>query len=230
MLTEAIILAGGKGTRLRSEVSDVPKPMAKIGDKPFLEILIESFYKKGIRRFVLSVGYMFEVITDHFFSKYDDIDLIFVLEPMPLGTGGAIKLALDYIQSDKALVLNGDTLFDVDLKQLISFLSDKRSSVIFTRDTDDISRYGVFIHEKGKILGYKEKGRTGRGCINGGIYLLRKNILDKFDYNKKFSFEEEFLTELDTSDDFHLIISDGYFIDIGVPEDYLRAQKELPEI
>lgn len=225
-VTEAIILAGGKGTRLRSVVSDAPKPMARIQDRPFLEILIENFYAKGIRHFVLSVGYMANIIVDHFKEKYPSLDISFSLEDEPLGTGGAIRRAFKKVKGEVALVLNGDSFFDVQLDELNDY-DTVDLPIIFGRHVDDVSRYGQFLYEGNKILRYLEKKGHGPGYINGGLYVLGKDTLQSFHADHNFSIESDYFSKFSENNSATIIFSSGYFIDIGLPESYQRAQKEL---
>lgn len=225
-VTEAIILAGGKGTRLRSVISDVPKPMAKIQDVPFLEILIENFHAKGIRHFILSVGYMADTILEYFKDKYPSLDISFSLENKPLGTGGATRRAFEHVRGQFALVLNGDSLFDVQIEELNHFGSDDLP-IIFGRHVNDVSRYGHFMYEGKEIHNYKEKEGCGPGYINGGVYVLGKDTLRSFPADQYFSIESDYFSKFSKKNSATLISSDDYFIDIGLPESYRKAQEEL---
>lgn len=225
-IKEAIILAGGFGTRLRPIISDVPKPMAPIVDRPFLEILIERFSQKGIQHFVISTGYKSSIIETYFKDKYDDIKISFSYEKNPLGTGGGVKLAMRKIIGDAALVMNGDTFFDVDLAKLNEFIPIKYP-VIFGRKVQDVSSYGHFILEGERVLHYKEKKGSGSGFINGGVYFLPKDMFDKFENGQKFSLERDVFVQLNQNNPGHVIVSDGFFIDIGLPETYRIAQHLL---
>lgn len=226
LVKEGIILAGGKGTRLRSVVADVPKPMADICGKPFLEILIDHFHAKGIKHFVLSVGYLSDIIVRHFEQKYPTIPISFSLEDEPLGTGGGIRLAFEHIIGEYALIINGDSLFDVDLNKLKSFTSTDLP-IIYGRLVDDVSRYGHFLYENNKIYHYVEKQGHGPGYINGGIYALKRDTLSSFPLHQKFSIETEFFSQFSKENPATIILSEDYFIDIGLPESYQAAQKEL---
>lgn len=223
---EAVILAGGKGTRLRSVVPDLPKPMASICGKPFLDILIEHFHAKGIVHFVLSVGYMSDDIIRHFDKKYPKLEISFSVENAPLGTGGAIRLAFEHVKEQHALILNGDSLFDVDLKTLELFAAAD-FPIIFARHVDDVSRYGQLLHENNKIYRYIEKQGQGAGEINGGVYVLAKENLSSFALNQKFSIETDVFGQFSDKNRATIAFSDGYFIDIGIPESYQKAQEEL---
>lgn len=223
---EAIILAGGKGTRLRSVVSDVPKPMASICGKPFLEILVEHFHTKGIAHFILSVGYRSDDIIKHFDKKYPKLEISFSLENEPLGTGGAIRLAFEHVKGQHALVLNGDSLFDVNLNKLEPFASVDLP-IIYGRHVDNVSRYGHLLYEDNKIHRYVEKQGQGAGYINGGVYILGKDTLLSFQLKQKFSIETDFFGQFSEENSATIVFSDGYFIDIGIPESYQKAQEEL---
>lgn len=225
-VTEAIILAGGKGTRLRSVVSDAPKPMARIQGRPFLEILIENFYAKGITHFILSVGYMADSIVKYFKTKYPNLDISFSLENEPLGTGGAIRPAFEQVKGQFALVINGDSLFDVKIEELHPFDADDLP-IIFGRHVNDVTRYGHFLYEGNKIHHYLEKQGHGPGYINCGIYVLGKDTLHSFPADQKFSIERNYFSEFSEQNPATIIFSDGYFIDIGLPESYQRSQGEL---
>ncbi|EAJ8122772.1 D-glycero-D-manno-heptose 1-phosphate guanosyltransferase, partial [Campylobacter jejuni] len=213
---QAIILCGGLGTRLKSVIKDVPKPMALINDKPFLEFIFEYLKKQGIKEVILAVSYKYEVIQEYFKDEFLDIKIKYSIEKEPLGTGGAIKEALKFIKNE-AYVLNGDTFFDIDLSKL----KLNGSKICFAlKQMNDFDRYGtVNINKQGFVLSFEEKIFKKQGLINGGIYLLTKDIFNKFDLEKKFSFEE-FLQENYEKLKAKAHIFDDYFIDIGVPEDY----------
>ncbi|EPE3793672.1 D-glycero-D-manno-heptose 1-phosphate guanosyltransferase [Campylobacter lari] len=213
---QAIVLAGGLGTRLKSVVQDLPKPMAPINGKPFLTFVLEYLKKQGITEIVLSVSYKYELIQEHFKDEFEGMKIRYNIEEELLGTGGAIKDALKLIQN-QAYVLNGDTIFDIDLKKLV--LNDNKICIAL-KQMQNFDRYGtVNVDDQGIVTSFEEKVFKKQGLINGGIYLLKKDIFDEFDLEKKFSFEE-FLQE-----NFKLLkiqtqIFDDYFIDIGVPQDY----------
>ncbi|MFV0471061.1 MAG: nucleotidyltransferase family protein [Paludibacteraceae bacterium] len=231
-MKEAIILAGGFGTRLKYIVSDVPKPMAPVNGVPFLSHLFQKLRQAGVKRIILSTGYLHEKIESFYGNKFEDLSLIYSQETTPLGTGGAILLALGKAIADDVLVLNGDTMFDIDFDQFGKSHSDKKSILtVALREVEDAARYGsVVIDGRGKIVSFKEKSQAaGRGLINGGIYLLNKKWFEKLNLPKKFSFEKEVLEIKYADNDFYTQSFNSYFIDIGVPEDYARAQKELKQ-
>jgi len=223
---EAIVLAGGLGTRLRSVVSDVPKPMAPINDKPFLEYILEFLNNQNIKKVILSVGYKWEMIKDYFGDKYKDIELVYNIEKEQLGTGGAIKDSLRLTKSDKVYVLNGDTFFNIDLSKM---KLDNNLIEIALKEMKDFDRYGVVeIDENRYIRNFKEKSYYNQGFINGGIYLLEREIFDDFNLPKKFSFEK-FLENNFQNLKAKGKVFNSYFIDIGIPEDYEKAKRYFSE-
>ncbi|AXL34339.1 D-glycero-D-manno-heptose 1-phosphate guanosyltransferase [Campylobacter jejuni] len=213
---QAIILCGGLGTRLKSVIKDIPKPMAPINDKPFLEFIFEYLKKQGIKETILAVSYKYEVIQEYFKDEFLGIKIKFSIEKEPLGTGGAIKEALRFIKNE-AYVLNGDTFFDIDLSKLK--LSGSKICLAL-KQMNDFDRYGtVNIDKHGFVTSFEEKIFKKQGLINGGIYLLNKDIFKDFALQEKFSFEE-FLQENYEKLKARAEIFGDYFIDIGVPEDY----------
>ena len=223
---EAIILAGGLGTRLRSVVNDVPKCMAPVDGKPFLQYLLKWLPRFGVTHVVLSVGYLREVIFDFIDSQTWPFEISYAIEEEPLGTGGGIRLALSMCHGDKAIVLNGDTFFNVDLDAL-TFTAPVTLALKPMRRFD---RYGAVDWDGDLVRGFHEKKACDEGLINGGVYAIDRSQLDLALYPKRFSFEKDLLEPLT---DLFLVagqVQDGYFIDIGIPEDYARAQRELPEL
>ncbi|EAL1750873.1 D-glycero-D-manno-heptose 1-phosphate guanosyltransferase [Campylobacter coli] len=218
---QAIILCGGLGTRLKSVIKDIPKPMAPINDKPFLEFIFEYLKKQGIKEVILAVSYKYEVIKEYFKDEFLGIKIKYSIEKEPLGTGGAIKEALKFIKNE-AYVLNGDTFFGIDLSKL---KLNGSKICLALKQMNDFDRYGtVNVNEQGIVTSFEEKVFKKQGLINGGIYLLKKDIFDEFSLEKKFSFEE-FLQENYKSLKIQTQIFDDYFIDIGMPEDYIKFIK-----
>lgn len=223
---EAVVLAGGFGTRLASVVSDVPKPMAPVAHRPFMEWILDLLIEKGCKRVVIAVGHLAEVIISHFGNSYKGIEIIYSKEVHPLGTGGAIKQALSFCKDDSVVVLNGDTLFDVDLFKLISLLEDKQCNLALAlRRVDDSSRYGSAEVLDGYVVKFGEKGTSGAGFITGGIYAMKRNLLDCMP--EVFSFETDFEEQYVQNNFVAACRNDGFFIDIGIPEEYQRAQIEF---
>ncbi|EAJ6134974.1 TPA: nucleotidyltransferase family protein [Campylobacter lari] len=215
---QAIVLAGGLGTRLKSVVQDLPKPMAPINGKPFLAFVLEYLKKQGIAEVILSVSYKYELIQEHFKDEFEGMKIRYNIEKELLGTGGAIKDALEFIQN-QVYVLNGDTIFDIDLKKLV--LNDNKICIAL-KQMQNFDRYGtVNVDGQGIVMSFEEKVFKKQGLINGGIYLLKKDIFDEFDLEKKFSFEE-FLQVNHKVLKIQTQIFDDYFVDIGIPEDYYK--------
>ena len=220
---QAIILAGGFGTRLQSVVSDVPKPMAPINDKPFLEYMLDELNNSGFNKAVLAVGYKKESIINYFRNKYKNIELVYSVEEEPLGTGGCVKQAMQYIDEDFVFILNGDTMFKIDFKEMAKL--DKLS--IACKKMYKFDRYGEVKISNGIITSFEEKKYVLEGYINGGIYYLPKNIFNKYDLPKKFSMEKDFFEKYISQLKMCAYLSNDYFIDIGIPEDYSKAQKDF---
>lgn len=213
---QAIILCGGLGTRLKSVIKDIPKPMAPINDKPFLEFIFKYLKKQGVKEIILAVSYKYEVIKEYFKDEFLGIKIKYSIEKEPLGTGGAIKEALKFIKNE-SYVLNGDTFFNIDLSKL----KLNGSKICFAlKQMNDFDRYGtVNVNEQGFVISFEEKVFKKQGLINGGVYLLDKDIFKDFALQEKFSFEE-FLQENYEKLKARAEIFDDYFTDIGVPEDY----------
>ena len=230
-IVEAIILAGGLGTRLRSEIGEFPKPLAPTGGVPFLKILLNYLYLNGIERVILAVGYKWELIEAEFGANYKGIDLIYSIENTPLGTGGAIKLALEKTDEEAIFVVNGETLFTAPLQEMRLAHSRKESDCsLALHFMDQNSRYGnVVIDHHTQIQDFKEKGASGSGYINGGIYILNKSALAYFPLGQTFSFETDFLAKKTNELNLFGHPFTTYFKDIGIPEDYHQFEKDLKE-
>ncbi|MGD0711470.1 MAG: nucleotidyltransferase family protein [Bacteroidales bacterium] len=230
MIKEAILLAGGLGTRLQKAVPDLPKPMAPVNGRPFIEYVLDYLIQHEVTRFILSVGYKHEAFAKHFANDYKGCSVLFSVEKEPLGTGGGIKKALVLAEAAEVLVLNADTLFRFDLDGF--YLSHKRTNADITialRQMKDIKRYGsVEIDEDMRVTGFTEKsGISKPGYINGGIYLLKKDIFNELKLPEKFSIEKDFMEVYYNKLKMGGFPSRGYFLDIGIPEDYEKAQHDL---
>jgi D-glycero-alpha-D-manno-heptose 1-phosphate guanylyltransferase len=227
----AIVLAGGFGTRIQSVVSDVPKPMAPVAGKPFLYYLLKELVNQGIQQIILAVGYKREVIINYFGNHFESAELLYSVEEEPLGTGGGIRKALNLVNGEEVLIINGDTFFDLPLKNLIQF--HQQGSYDLTlglKPMENFDRYGTVLVEQDRVVALKEKQPCEKGLINGGIYVMNKNILSPFPLNTKFSFETEVLEKEINRLKFGAFLSDTYFIDIGIPEDYLKAQDDFKNL
>lgn len=221
---EAIILAGGFGTRLRSVISDVPKPMAPIEGTPFLEILLRSLKKKGFNRVILSVGYLSESISQYFGNNFLGMELLYAIENKPLGTGGGVRLAMELCVEDHCFVFNGDTFIDLEVNALESMWSKKKYPIIVGRKVDETARYGNIIVFDGVVKIFSEKNSNGPGIINAGCYVLPKGILKNWTAEVNFSLEKDYFIDAVKSYEVGFFETNGIFIDIGVPEDFERAQ------
>lgn len=225
---EAIILAGGLGTRLAARLRDLPKAMAPVAGRPFLEILLKQLERYGCTRVVLSVGHLHSVIESHFGGTFGEMELDYAVEESPLGTGGAIRSALALARETSVLVLNGDTFLDADYAEMMRFHAAEGAAMTMavTRQPE-IARYGGVVISDGRIVGYEEKGRSGAGWINAGAYVLNRNMTWPADLPQRFSFETDFLRSQVAEIAPAAYQVPGFFLDIGVPEDFDRAQTEL---
>lgn len=223
MENEAIILAGGFGTRLRSVVTDLPKPMADVNGKPFLYFLLESLNNQNFSKVVLSVGYKHESIIQYFGKQFKQMTLDYAIEDSPLGTGGAIQLALEKIGTKKCFVLNGDTYFNIDFRLLTQ---TDALCTIAGKTMFNFDRYGTIEADNDKVVCFNEKKPMEKGIINGGVYYLDSDIFKAYQLSK-FSFENEVLPELAQKKQLKLVTFDSYFMDIGIPEDYKQFQHDI---
>ena len=227
---DAVILAGGFGTRLRSVVSDVPKPMASVCGRPFLEILASFLISNGVTRLIFSTGYMGDVIKNHFGEKFNGVKIIYSHETTPLGTGGALFQATQYVSSECFLVCNGDSFIDFSLHDLIKYQRSQGGNFLLAKEMPINDRYGSIVEQNDRILSFVPKNHEVRynDVINAGCYLLNKNIFDECPpLAAPFSFEYDYLPKVIRQLLFRCYKNTGFFIDIGIPEDYCLAQKLL---
>lgn len=227
-----IILAGGLGTRLRSVVSDLPKCMAPVNGKPFLDYVIDHFFKQGITDFIFSLGYKHEIIIRHLEAfTIDDSRFTFhySIEDEPLGTGGAIKKACAFAKNANVFATNGDTLFKADTALLQALhIGKKAACTLALKPMKNFDRYGVIeLDEEDTVKSFNEKRYYAEGLINGGLYMLNVEDFLNASLPEKFSFEKDYLEKFYTQSTMVGLVQDEYFIDIGIPEDYARVQKEL---
>ena len=221
---DAIILCGGKGTRLQPVVSNRPKALAAFGDTTFLDILIDSLKKQGFKKFVLCVGYMKDQIKDHF-KDTKDINILFSEEDEPLGTGGALKKAQSLIQSETFIVMNGDSICDINFNNFYPFHKNKNAilsmALVRTKESEDFG--SVIMNESKEIISFKEKEATGNlSLINAGIYFMQKEIFSHMPDNSRFSLELDFFPKMVGKRCAGFII-DSELIDIGTPDRYEKA-------
>ena len=226
---ECIVLAGGLGTRLRSAVPDLPKCMAPVNGKPFLNYIIRYALSQGVTDFIFSLGYMHELIEDYLKLHHPTLHYKIVIEEEPLGTGGAILLASRQAQQKNVMVMNGDTLFKVNLPALMDFHEQHQSDITLAlKPMRNFERYGVVqINQENHVQHFQEKKYYDAGLINGGVYVLHLPNFHQIQFPEKFSFEKDYLEKYVGSIKMMGLIQEGYFIDIGIPEDFERAGREL---
>ncbi len=227
--TDVVILCGGMGSRLRSVVDDRPKPMAEINDKPFLDILIDSFAKFGLRRFVLCAGYMSDIIRDYYSGRAGSQEFVISDEHKPLGTAGAIKNAAEHIRSDSFLVANGDSFCSVDLTAFHEFHSARHALmsmvVIETQNTGDCGL--VSLDDSQRIVGFEEKNQQSQSSyVNAGIYLFQREALPLIPTDTGFSLERELVPKMIDSGCYGFV-TQGRLFDIGTPERFAAAIEHL---
>lgn len=227
---DVVILAGGLGTRLRSVVADRPKCMAPVHDRPFLYYLLKSLTPYPVRKVVLSVGYLHEIIVDwveHYRDSFP-FEMDFAVEQVPLGTGGGIRLAMTHCEAPWVCVMNGDTFFDLDLLGLLqTHQSNALPVTVALKHLKDFDRYGsVTLEDDDRVKSFNEKAYCEDGYINAGVYMIdNQGILDSMP--EKFSFETDFLHPQADEGRIQGFVSDGFFIDIGIPRDYAKANKDF---
>jgi D-glycero-alpha-D-manno-heptose 1-phosphate guanylyltransferase len=235
MISEAIILCGGLGTRIANVLPGIPKVMAPVAGRPFLSHVIAHLVQQGISKIILAAGYRHEIIEKYIgeeFGKGENslkTTFEFSIESNPLGTGGAIRLALDNTSSKNILVVNGDTLFKIDLKSFADFhLQAGAMCTLAIKPMNNFDRFGaVEIDTAGKVLMFKEKQLYTSGYINTGAYLLHKNAFANLPLPEVFSFEKNYLEHYIHSQKIMAMVQDNYFIDIGVPGDLEKAGQEI---
>ena len=231
MIKEVIILAGGLGTRLASTIIEIPKCLAPVSGKPFLHYVITHLKKQGIEKFIFALSYKSQDIINYIRSEHPELKVEFSMEEEPLGTGGAIKKACVLLQDKTVLVVNGDTLFSININKLNLFHdmcgADCTLSLV---SMHHFERFGtVELNKDYSIKSFKEKQRCEAGLINGGVYALHAKRFLEEDLHRKFSFEKEYLEKHYNKRRMFGVIQNEYFIDIGTPEDYAKAQKELTQ-
>lgn len=227
---DVLILAGGKGTRLKGILDDRQKPMAVIGGRPFIEWIILSLKRQGVKEVVICTGYLNETVESYFQEREDiGMKIRFSREDFPLGTAGALRNALDKTSSKHLLVLNGDSYFRLDISSFLKRHVARNAEVSMILTTvKDSSRYGsVSIDTDGEVLAFLEKSKDKRtGLINAGVYIFERKIITKIPEGKMFSLETDFFPNL-IGKGLYAVLFEGLFIDIGIPEDFHNAEKFL---
>lgn len=229
-MKEAIILAGGFGTRLRQVVPDLPKPMAPVAGRPFLEILLDYLLMSGFKRVILSLGYRADIIQSYFGNRYKTMELVYVVEDAPLGTGGAVRLAMEQCTADHVFIFNGDTFLEFDVNGVEKLWQQYRTPIMLAKEVSDTSRYGRLLTKDNQVIGFSEKGVSGAGLINAGCYLLPAGVLNDYPIGTGFSLETDYFSLYVQQQPILYHATPGRFIDIGVPDDYARAQEELADL
>jgi D-glycero-alpha-D-manno-heptose 1-phosphate guanylyltransferase len=228
---ETIVLAGGLGTRLRDVVADLPKPMAPVNDKPFLYYIFKWLQKYSVNKVILSTGYMSESISGYFGSSWANIEIGYAIEEQPLGTGGAILNALSKTSDRDILIVNGDTYFPIDLLEFYnSHVKNNNSLSIALKSMTNFNRYGSVECHNTSVIKFNEKKFCSEGLINGGIYLLNRSFLEEKQLRGIFSFEKEILEKEAGTPFLKGFVFNNVFLDIGIPEDYHRAESVLANI
>jgi len=225
---KALLLVGGKGTRLRSVVSGAPKPMAQVGERSFLSLLVRQLRSQGIRRLVMCTGYLADQIEAEFQDGRDwDVAIEYSRELEAAGTAGAVRLAASHLNGvDEFFVLNGDSFIQMDFSAMLSFHRAHRASVTMAAvNVNDASRYGTLeIDESGRVNAFVEKTGISRpGTVNAGVYLFNRMILESIPEGCA-SLERDVFPSL-LGDAIYALTHTGMFIDIGTPEDYALAQQ-----
>lgn len=228
MNLEGIILAGGLGTRLRETVPGLPKPMAPVGQQPFLAWLLDYLEGQGFDHIVLSIGYLGETIREYFGNRYGNINIDYVVEASPLGTGGATLAAIGNCRGSPFFVINGDTFLAHDYRAMHAqhIISQARFTMA-VREVEDVSRYGRVVLAGNKLVSLEEKSVAGPGRVNAGVYLFDRSFLADLRLAGPCSLERDIIAPSLSQPGCWAFASNGYFIDIGVPADYQRAQIEL---
>jgi NDP-sugar pyrophosphorylase family protein len=221
-----LILAGGYGTRLNSVVADRPKVLAVVKGRPFLSYVLDQLSILEIRSVIICSGYKGEMIFETFRYRYKDIELIYSQEQNPLGTAGALRLALEHCSAEYLMVMNGDSFCDADIASFLKwhYLKQADCSILLAYMPNTMRFGSVKTDEEGKIEAFEEKGQAGSGWINAGVYIIRREIIALLPVNRMVSLEKEVFPHL-TGNRFYGYKSYGSFIDIGTPASYRQANE-----
>lgn len=223
---EIVVLAGGLGTRLRPVVAEVPKPLAPVAGRPFLHWLLEGFAQRGIARVVLAIGYRGGMIREAVGTRFAGMAIAYAEEEAPLGTGGALWAALAHCRGSRVFAANGDSWLGMDLAAFASAPA-AADLVLAVRRVPDRARYGAVLLEGDRVVGMAEKGGSGPGLVNAGLYLVRTDLPARRPLPAPFSLETEVLARPEGLD-LRAVATEAPFLDIGTPEDYARAQRLIP--
>lgn len=230
-MKEAIVLAGGLGTRLRSEIGAYPKPMAEVAGKPFLSYILDYLTHFEYDHIILAVGYKYEIIQDYFGSQYKNASLTYSIEEERLGTGGAIRLALELCSTEEILVCNGDSFADIDLNDFNAKTANSSfECTLALNSMNNIDRYGlVEIDETNCITKFKEKSFQEKALINSGIYRLKKSLFIDKTPEGNFSMENDYFEKYYGDKILGGFSYEAFFRDIGIPKDFNLAQNEFKQ-
>jgi NDP-sugar pyrophosphorylase family protein len=223
----AILLVGGAGTRLQSVLPATPKPLAPVGDAPFLQLLVRQLRSQGICRLVMCTGHLADQVEDEFGDGHKwDVGIAYSKESRPLGTAGAVKFAKSHLrQASDFLVMNGDSFLELDIRRLLRFHREHNGLIsMAVCRVPDASRFGtVQLDTHNRVVGFREKmGNAVPGIVNGGVYVFKRAVLDHIP-DGPASLEKDVFPRL-LEDGIYALEQQGMFIDIGTPEDYARAQ------
>jgi D-glycero-alpha-D-manno-heptose 1-phosphate guanylyltransferase len=225
---EAIILAGGLGTRLAGTIGDLPKPMAPVAGRPFLEWQLDALARRGVARVILSVGHRREAVEGHFGARYGALAIAYAREDSPLGTGGAVVNAMESVQGDAAFVLNGDTFIRAPLAALES--RPGCAIAMLVARVPDAARFGTVVVTDQRVAGFREKAGGGPGLVNSGVYWIAKRALAGLTARGPFSLERDFMEPRVAELAMCAVVTDEPFVDIGVPESLAAAATLIPAL
>lgn len=226
---EAIVLAGGFGTRLASSVPDSPKSLALIGEVPFLKLILDFLKDQGVIRIIFALGYKSEQVISYLESALGrEFDFTYLVEENPLGTGGAIQKALSHCLLSPVLILNGDTFVEFELADVLR--ATKGSNAVITSQVRDARRFGHVISENNKVIAFTRDQSILDASVSTGAYLVDQNLMRNVTLQPPFSFETDFLTNPAVANTFQSFETKGRFIDIGTPEDFAKAQTYLGDL
>jgi D-glycero-alpha-D-manno-heptose 1-phosphate guanylyltransferase len=225
---KAVVLCGGLGTRLGALTRETPKPLLEVAGRPFISHVLDHLAANGTTEIVLAVSFQWQKLRGALGSSWQGLPLHYSVEPEPMGTGGAVRHAMDQLGWVEAIVANGDTLLKMNPNLLHGAAGQHSADMVMAlKRVDDASRYGrVRIEADSRVVGFEEKGQSGEGLINAGLYWMRARVLDKAP-DRIFSLERDLMAEHVTELAMYGVETSGYFVDMGIPEDLERARREL---
>jgi D-glycero-alpha-D-manno-heptose 1-phosphate guanylyltransferase len=227
-MMEAIVLAGGRGTRLGALTGQLPKPMVPVAGRPFLAFVLDHLVGQGVTRIILSVGYLHEAIESHFGARYRDVALVYVVEVQALGTGGGTRLALEQAREQLVFVVNGDTLFPASFADMLAMQKSMQADVVMAlKPVPAAGRFGQVQVDHGIVTGFQEKAGDGQALINGGTYLMRRNRILRLLPQGASSLEYDLVPGILKTHVVAAVVADAVFLDIGEPASYELAQTQL---